>query len=169
MPDTILNTALTHVLADSAKTFVSAGGSLAILPDGAAYPAGLVQFPISKFNATPKVETDKKYGIDPVTKIRKIIRTWVKSVEYSAKVTSAEALNPFVATLMAAGYIHGKFKLMAKDQSDAANEAALVIGEFTGTITLDGDYGADEGASPDVGYSIEIEGLPAFNFSASLA
>lgn len=168
MADTILNTALTQVLPASAKVLVFAGGSLAILPDGAEYPAGLVQFPISKFTFTPKVESDKKYGIDPATKIKKIIRTWVKSVEFSAKASSAEARNPFVATLAAAGYIHGKFKLMAKDQADAANKAALVLGEFTGTITLDGDYSADELASPDVGYAMEIEGIPAFNFDAAI-
>lgn len=169
MADTILNSALTPVLPDSAKTFVYAGGTLAILPDGATYATGLVKLPASKFSFTPKVETDKKYGIDPTTKLRKVIRRWVKSIEYSAKVTSAEALNAFVATLAASGYIHGKFKLLAKDQSDEATEAALVIGEFTGTITLDGDYSAEEGTSPDVSFSIEIEGTPAFNFAASLA
>lgn len=169
MADTILNTALSYVLPDSAKTLVYAGGALAILADGATYPTGLVQLPVSKFSFTPKVETDKKYGIDPTTKLKTVVRSWAKSVEYSAKVTSAEATNAFVATLVAAGYIHGKFKLMAKDQADAATEAALVLGEFTGTITLDGDFSAEEGASPDVSFAIEIEGTPAFNLAASLA
>lgn len=169
MADTILNTALTYVLPDSAKTLVFAGGSLAILPDNATYPTGLVQFPISKFTFSPKVENEKKYGINPTTKLRVPVRTWVKSVEYSAKVTSPEARHAFVATLSGAAYVHGKFKLMAKDQADAATSAAIVLGEFTGTITFDGDYSADEGASPDVSYAIEIEGTPAFNFAASLA
>lgn len=168
MADTILNTALTYVLPDSAKTFVYAGGSLAILPDGGTYPAALVQFPISKFSFSPKVESGKKYGINPVTKLRQVIRTWTKSLEFSAKVTSAESRHTFVKTVAEAGFIHAKFKLMAKDQSDVAGTAALVLGEFVGTITLDGDYSADEGESPDVSYAIEIEGTPAFNFAAAL-
>ena len=169
MADTILNTALTYVLPDSAKTLVFAGGSLAILPDNATYPTGLVQFPISKFTFSPKVENGKKYGINPTTKLRVPVRTWVESVEYSAKVTSPEARHAFVETLADAGYIHGKFKLMAKDQADSATAAAIVIGEFSGTITFDGDISADEGESPDVSFSIEIEGAPQFALAASLA
>lgn len=169
MADTILNTALTYVLPDSAKTLVFVGGSLAILPDGGTYPTALVQIPLTKFSFSPKVETGKKYGINPTTKLKVVVRSWTKAVEFSAKVTSAEARHALVATLAASGFIHGKFKLMAKDQADAAASAALVIGEFTGTITLDGDYSADEGESPDVSFAIEIEGTPAFNFAASLA
>lgn len=168
MADTILNTALTSVLPDTAKTLVFVGGSLAVLPDAAAYPAGLIQIPISKFSFTPKVETGKKYGISPTSKLKVVVRSWPKSVEYSAKVTSPETRHTLVKTLVESGFIHGKFKLMAKDQSDAAGTAALVLGEFVGTITLDGDYGADEGESPDVSFAIEIEGTPAFNLGAAL-
>ena len=168
MADTILNTALTYVLPDTAKVLVFVGGSLAVLPDLATYPTGLIQFPISKFSFTPKVETDKKFGINPTTKLKVPVRTWTKSVEYSAKVTTPEARHAFVKTVMEAGFIHGKFKLMAKDQGDAATAAALVIGEFVGNITIDGDFSADEGESPDVSFAIEIEGSPLFNQAAAL-
>jgi hypothetical protein len=168
MADTILSSALTYATPDPTKVIVFGGGTIGFLADLGTYPTDLKLIKISKFSISCKVETGSKKTFNVATKLLNIARRWTKSVEYSGKATTPEAGSAWIATLIAAGSLHGRIKVMRKDVGDDATHAKIMIGECLGTISIDGDIGGDDEESPDIDLAIEFEGVPAYAQDAVL-
>ena len=166
MADTILNSAGTISAVTSAQTFVFSGGTLGFLADGGTYATDLKLWPLTKVELSPKVEIGKKTAISATTGLKVDVRTWVKSISNSVKVTGSAVRIAFIETLLTSGYYHGKVKIWAKDRSDSTTRG-LIIGENTATITIDGSLPFDE-ESPDVTLNIEIEGDLVADYDATI-
>lgn len=169
MADTIPSTALTTLTVDKTKTFVLSGGVLGLLADGGAYPADLKQIPLKKISIKVEPEFGQIMGKDATTDVLVVVRTWVKSVKRSFTVETEEALNASVLALFNSGYFHGKMKLRARDPQDATGQTVLMMGEFTGSLAINGGIDADQGeAASPVSLEGTAEGVCTLAANASI-
>lgn len=170
MADTILSSALTALIPDKTKTVVFLGGTLAVLASGGTYPGDLKQIALSKISIAIEVEKGKIMGPNAAKTALIPIRSFVKSFTRTVKVDTAELKNATVLALYNSGPMtNAKMKLLAKDLGDTATSATFVLGEFTGTLSLEGGMDLDQGEPAQVSLSIEIDGEVTLAANASVA